>query len=160
MGKKALSITKKNIKEKIKINKNNCWIWQGWFTNNGYGQLSIKKKRYRPHRIAAYLWLNFDINSNLLICHKCDVPSCVNPKHLFIGNGSDNALDSVRKGRWVNNKGSRHGNSLLNENDILFIDTLLQAKWTHPTIAYVMGVKYGTIRSIAERRTWKHVKGE
>lgn len=35
----------------------------------------------------------------MVICHSCDVRTCVNPDHLFCGTTKENAQDMVRKGR-------------------------------------------------------------
>lgn len=36
---------------------------------------------------------------SMYACHKCDVPQCINPKHIFPGTASENTLDSIKKGR-------------------------------------------------------------
>jgi len=79
--------------------KTGCWNWVLGKDKNGYGKVKISRRHFRAHRISAMLFLGFNINSSLLVCHKCDNPSCVNPNHLFIGTDLDNAKDRDKKGR-------------------------------------------------------------
>ena len=50
------------------------------------------------HRIA-YELMRGPIPSRMLVLHKCDTPSCVNPSHLFLGTVDDNNKDRARKNR-------------------------------------------------------------
>lgn len=76
-----------------------CWLWRGATDTKGYGCLGYTGTTTRANRLA---WLCFfgEIPSGLLVCHHCDNPRCCNPFHLFLGTVSDNAKDSVAKGRW------------------------------------------------------------
>lgn len=50
------------------------------------------------HRVAYQVYYKDDLTPNDVICHKCDNPACVNPKHLFKGTHQDNVQDKVNKG--------------------------------------------------------------
>jgi len=77
---------------------NTCHIWVGTKTQGKYGVFNWHKHRYMAHRII-WEWTYGEIPDKMLICHKCDNPSCVNIKHLFLGNYKDNMQDAVQKGR-------------------------------------------------------------
>lgn len=75
-----------------------CWLWDGPIVLKGYGCFSFKQKRRFAHRVSWELYKG-SIPSGMLICHRCDIPSCVNPEHLFPGTYSDNINDMYAKGR-------------------------------------------------------------
>lgn len=81
-----------------------CWLWTGAGEPGGYGRLMMvrdgKKQVEYAHRLV------WEINGRVLVddersLHRCDVPRCVNPDHLFIGTMRDNSIDAVIKGRWT-----------------------------------------------------------
>jgi hypothetical protein len=76
-----------------------CWNWTKAKTPDGYGVTFRKGKLCYAHRLAAILFLGFQPETKHWVLHHCDNPSCVNPKHLFIGTHSDNMLDAVSKKR-------------------------------------------------------------
>lgn len=78
------------------VNANGCWIFTG-AERNKYGALKFEGKMYKVNRLAAFAYLGFDLNSNLLVLHKliCVSKFCFNPEHLYVGTHSDNSNDSV-----------------------------------------------------------------
>ena len=75
-----------------------CWLWLGARVPAGYGTLSVDGKTMLAHR-ASWLAHNGPIPWEAQVCHRCDNPLCINPRHLFVGTALDNMRDKDRKGR-------------------------------------------------------------
>jgi len=80
-----------------------CWIWQGSKNKFGHGMFSFNGKTLGAHRFSAQI-AGYNIE-NKCVCHRCDNPSCVNPKHLFVGTQQDNMIDKSKKGRATGSNG-------------------------------------------------------
>lgn len=81
---------------------NACWIWKGHRNHKNYGIAHWNKKTERAHRVAWILSYG-EIPGGLWVLHKCDNPTCVNPKHLFLGTSQDNVNDRTRKNHSAHN---------------------------------------------------------
>lgn len=75
-----------------------CWLWIGRKTANGYGTFTIGRRQYGAHRVAWSL-ANGDIPAGMQVHHGCDTPLCVNPAHLWLGTQKANVDDMDAKGR-------------------------------------------------------------
>ena len=81
------------------VNKtvNGCWLYKN-SASGPYGKIRWNKKWHSAHRVSYEQFVG-PIEKDKWVCHKCDVPKCVNPEHLFIGSASDNRRDCLQKGR-------------------------------------------------------------
>src|SRR5678815_5427950 len=76
-----------------------CIIYLGALDKDGYGRFSFaSSKSMRAHRWAYEHFIK-PIPKGMCVCHHCDNPSCVNPKHLWLGTNGDNTKDRSIKGR-------------------------------------------------------------
>ena len=73
-----------------------CWVWTATCNSWGYGQVRVGRKMTQAHRVSWGLRFG-PIPDGSLVLHRCDVPCCVNPEHLFLGTPQDNVLDMRRK---------------------------------------------------------------
>ena len=86
--------------------ESSCWSWGGHLDRHGYGRFRIVNQWHLAHRYALELTigrpLRWDDTSREEACHTCDNPSCVNPRHLYVGDRLTNMSDAVERGRLVN----------------------------------------------------------
>jgi hypothetical protein len=76
-----------------------CWLFTLAGGNQfGHGLISIDNEPRGAHRYAWEI-ANGAIPDGLEVLHRCDVPACCNPTHLFLGTQADNMRDASRKGR-------------------------------------------------------------
>lgn len=134
-----------------------CWIWMAYVGWEGYGEADVNQKRVKAHRLS---WISHvgPIPGGMCVCHKCDVPSCVNPDHLFLGTLRDNNEDARRKGRMRGPVLPKHGErsklSKLSDSDALAI-YLSTDKMVDLAARY--GVHPTTIFDIRHQRTRKYL---
>lgn len=83
-----------------------CWLWEHGCDNRGYGRLCHEGKKRLAHAVSWEQANKAKIPNGMIVMHKCDVTSCVNPRHLRLGTRTDNHADMVAKGRngWAEEK--------------------------------------------------------
>lgn len=128
-----------------------CWMWNG--SNKGkrmpYGSFTFRGKRNQSAHRVSWIIYKGDIPEGMLVLHKCDVPQCVNPDHLFLGNYLDNERDKLLKGR--------HKGEKLNPEKVREIKSLFAVDYGDMKIARKFNVSYQTIYSIKNGKTWKDI---
>ena len=81
-----------------KKSENECWDWQGAKNSKGYGQFFTGGSSKSVHRLSYQLH-NLAIPDGLIICHRCNNRSCVNPAHLYAGTNFDNMKQASEEKR-------------------------------------------------------------
>jgi len=135
----------------MKVPEAGCWLWMYCVLPKGYGVLSHKGVAFRAHR-AAYLAFKGDIPEGMHVLHNCDVASCVNPAHLYLGDDKQNGTDKAKRGRAASKRGELNGRAKLTEEQVAEI------RKSHESL-FVLARRYGvskvTIKKIHYNISWK-----
>jgi hypothetical protein len=79
----------------VRVESGKCWMWTGAKNPRGYGI-------YRGKGAHRFMYrTTFGDPGKSFVCHRCDVPGCVNPAHLFKGDARDNTWDMCNKHRGL-----------------------------------------------------------
>jgi hypothetical protein len=145
-----------------KVNKTDgCWLWTAARQSKGYGVIGISPgygKGYveRAHRVSWELHYG-PIPTGMWVLHKCDVPACVRPDHLFLGTQTENMADAAAKGRVVGiatshperiRRGERHHWAKLTNAQIADLRQLRAEGWKQQALADRFGISDGAVSLI------------
>lgn len=146
------SISARFWKKVVKVR--GCWIWAGARYVRGYGKFTVLKKEHRAHRMSWEL-TNGEIPDGLCVCHTCDNPACVNPKHLFLGTHADNMTDMKNKGRRKGiGTGEANGRSKLTKENVAAIRSSSE---NNSAAGRRYGVSHSVIRNVRLGNSWKEL---
>lgn len=149
-----------------------CWLWTASTRTKGYGAFVWTKPdggvvQGRAHRFAWEL-ANGPIPESMCVLHRCDVPACVRPDHLFLGTKADNNADMVSKGRHVPGgthsghagyeRGESHHNARLTADRVKEIRAEHAAGSSLRAIGIKHGIALGHASRIVNRKAWAHVE--
>ena len=149
------------------VGPDSCWLWVASVDSRGYGQIGVAGKLVLAHRLAYELEVGPP--GALCVLHRCDVPRCCNPKHLFLGTKKDNSDDMIAKGRARKAtgdanasrlyperrpRGEKHHGAKLTREDVLLIRSSAESG---PTLAKKFGVDRSNINCIRRGDTWRDV---
>lgn len=131
-----------------------CWVWGGCKNQKGYGEFRDgDKRRILAHRFSWQEAGGSEPPAGLCVLHRCDNPTCVNPRHLFLGTRTDNNRDMRTKGR--HSVGSRHPSAKLDEWQACGILAAYLMNLGESVTARRFGVSASTARDVTRGRTWR-----
>lgn len=130
-----------------------CWLWLGAKTRSGRGLTQGEGGGSETAPRTAWRMVRGAIPSGLKVLHRCDVPGCVRPEHLYLGTQGDNMRDMARRERGHTRK--------LTAEQVRVIKSEHRRNGVGgpgtTTLARRFGVSPRTIWLILAGKTWKHL---
>jgi len=142
------------------ITDRGCWEYNGPKNEEGYGRvllcvakLSPRKRYYRAHRLSYAFYQGADPGA-MMVCHKCDNPSCINPDHLFLGTAADNSADMAAKKRASPQAGILNSARKLDEPLVLDIVSKIKQGLSNTAIARDLPITHHQVSLIRLGKSW------
>ena len=135
-----------------------CWLWTGGVDEFGYGRTRVGRTAPRVHRLTYEMEYG-PIPDGALVCHRCDVPACVRPSHLWLGSKSENNADRDAKGRGrIALQGEANPKAKLTVADVQSI----RRRWTGAygqaeALRREYGIGAPALYAVVRRTGWTHV---
>lgn len=133
-----------------------CWLWTGAVSGMRPSFGTTPGTQEMAYRVSWQLHRG-NVPAGLYVCHRCDVPMCVNPDHLFLGTQADNLADMANKGRG---HGTCKNRSVALYKVKLTADDVRMIR-ADPRPTRAVGLDYGVtqanISAIRSGKTWRHV---
>lgn len=123
-----------------------CYLWTRTLSTRGYPRLVALGEIY-GHRVA-WVIKGGPIPAGMVVCHRCDVPACVNPDHLFLGTQTDNMRDCSQKGRAA---------VILTDEQVRSVRKLALAGANRTHLAALAGTSRRHVHRILRSETRRHV---
>lgn len=153
MARPRIPLSQKIEQSIVRIPESGCWIWMKSVNHRGYGHTCLGRGTHISAHRASYEEKYGPIPNGLMALHSCDVRSCVNPDHIFLGTQQDNMTDKVNKKRQAN--GEKHGMSKLTK------EQAFEAKFgteKASSLSKRFGCSATIIRQIRNGDYWKHLE--
>ncbi len=161
LGKMTRPIPYKKIDFKLFIKNTipmtgGCLFWISSDMGGGYGAFRHGRRMFLAHRVSWAVFNQADPKDGY-VCHKCDQPKCVNPKHLYLGDAATNARDTCRRGRVP--LGEDRPASKLTEKKVRAIRKEIFSRTSNSIRAAAKryGVSSSTLQRVVSGESWKHV---
>lgn len=133
-----------------------CWLWRGSMNNKGYGVFGDGREGSRLAHRFSWTLRNGPIADGAQICHRCDVPLCVNPDHHFVCDQGQNVRDAVQKGRHYSYF-RLHGTKLTDEDVVVIRNRYAGGGVTMKEIAETFAVSPACVQRIVRGLSRKAV---
>jgi hypothetical protein len=148
------SKTRKKFREKVRVQKDGCWVWTGLRHPKGYGQFNAAGQSKYAHRYF-YEFLNGHVPEGFELHHVCRNKSCVRPDHLECVTHGENIRKAAEAGVW---NGERNGNARRTNTEVMVVKALSAMGIPATIIAEHLNIPLRSVYAIVSEGVWKHVQ--
>lgn len=152
----SLTIQERFLQKVDRRGDDECWPWLASTFQAGYGLFWMGGRNVNASRAAYELFVGSAGDHE--VCHTCDNRWCTNYiKHLFLGTGSDNQQDMLRKGRGNKRQGETHPEAVLKAWQVNEFKQRCRLALNEVKKEYMdkYGVTESALRLIVSGKNWK-----